>query len=111
MLSSTPSDSTTLGLWLNSQTSTHTRSGYRRDADRLMAFAGKPLNDIGLGDLQDFDQSLISDELAPVSRVRALAAVNSLFSFCCRTRYLPANPAEELTLPAYEQRLGGTDCR
>jgi hypothetical protein len=46
MLSS--SDSTTLTLWLNSQTSAHTRSCYRRDADRLLAHAGKPLNAIGL---------------------------------------------------------------
>src|SRR5690242_12421183 len=103
MLSS--SDSTTLTLWLNSQTSPHTRSCYRRDAERLLARVSKPLNVIGLGDLQDFSNSLIADGLAPVSRVRTLAAVKSLFSFCCRTRYLPFNPAAELALPAYEQRL------
>jgi integrase/recombinase XerD len=103
MLSS--SDSTTLDLWLNSQTSPHTRSCYRRDAERLLGYAAKPLNAIGLGDLQDFDQSLITAGLAPVSRGRTLAAVKSLFSFCCRTRYLPANPAAELALPPYEQRL------
>ena len=103
MLSS--SDSTALTLWLNSQTSPHARSCYRRDADRLLAHVGKPLNDIGLGDLQDFDQSLVKAGLAPVSRVRTLAAIKRLFSFCCRTRYLPANPATELVLPPYEQRL------
>jgi site-specific recombinase XerD len=103
MLSS--SDSTALTLWLNSQVSPHTRSCYRRYADRLLAHVGKSLNAIGLGDLQDFDESLIADGLAPVSRVRTLAAVKSLFSFCCRTRYLAANPATELTLPPYEQRL------
>jgi len=103
MLSS--SDSTTLALWLNSQTSPHTRSCYRRDADRLLAHVSKPLSDIGLGDLQDFSESLIAAGLAPVSRVCTLAAVKSLFGFCCRTRHLPANPAAELTLPVYEQRL------
>src|SRR4051812_1619003 len=103
MLSS--SDSTALTLWLNSQTSPHTRSCYRRHAERLLAFAGKPLAGIGLGDLQDFDESLIADGLAPVSRVRTLAAVKSLFGFCGRTQYLPVNPAAELALPAYEQRL------
>ena len=107
MLSS--SDSTTLTLWLNSQTSPHTRSCYRRDADRLLAHVGKPLNDIGLGDLQAFSESLIAAGLAPVSRVRTLAAVKSLFSFCCRTRYLRAIRQRSLALPAYEQRLGGTD--
>src|ERR1039457_2994758 len=93
MLSS--SDSTALNLWLNSQTSPHTRSCYRRDAERLLGYAGKPLNAIGLGYLQDFDQSLVKDGLAPVSRVRTLAAVKSLFSFCCRTRYLPMIAEED----------------
>src|SRR5471030_979453 len=103
MLSS--SDSITLTLWLNSQTSPHTRSCYRRDAERLLAHVDKPLNAIGLCDLQYFDESLIADGLAPISRVRTLAAIKSLFSFCCRTRYLPTNPAAELALPAYEQHL------
>src|SRR5690349_7046658 len=53
MLSSTPSDSTTLLLWLNSQTSSHTRSCYRRDAERLLVFTGKSLSAIELGDLQE----------------------------------------------------------
>ena len=43
--------------------------------------------------------------LAPVSRLRTLAAVRSLFGFCQRMRYLLANPAAELALPAYESRL------
>ena len=103
MLSS--SDSTTLTLWLNSQASSHTRSCYRRDADRLLAHVGKPLSDIGLGDLQDFSQSLIDAGLAPVSRVRTLAAVKSLFGFCQRIQYVRVNPAAELALPAYEKRL------
>lgn len=95
MLSSTPCDSTTLTLWLNRQTSPHTRSCYRRDADRLLAHVGKPLGDIGLGDLQEFDESLIADGLAPVSRVRTLTAVKSLFSIL-----LP------YSLPAGESRRG-----
>ena len=105
MLSSTPCDSSTLTLWLNSQASPHTRSCYRRDAERLLAFTGKSLAQIGLGDLQDFDHSLVKNGLAPISRVRMLAAVKSLFSFCCRVRYLATNPAAELVLPPYEQRL------
>ena len=100
-----PSDSTILKLWLNSQTSPHTRSCYRRDADRLLAHVSKPLNDIDLGDLQDFAESLVEAGLAPVSRLRTLAAVKSLFGFCCRMKYLAANPASELALPAYESRL------
>jgi integrase/recombinase XerD len=99
------SDSTILKLWLNSQASPHTRSCYRRDANRLLTHAKKPLKTIGLGDLQDFAESLVAAGLAPVSRLRTLAAVRSLFGFCQRMRYLPANPAQELALPAYESRL------
>jgi site-specific recombinase XerD len=100
-----PSDSTILKLWLNSQNSPHTRSCYRRDADRLLAHVKKPLKAIDLGDLQDFAESLVEAGLAPVSRLRTLAAVKSLFGFCCRIQYLPANTAQELALPAYESRL------
>jgi site-specific recombinase XerD len=37
--------------------------------------------------------------------VRTLAAIKSLFGFCIRMRYLAVSPAEELALPAYEDRL------
>jgi integrase/recombinase XerD len=92
-------------LWLNSQTSPHTRSFYQRDAARLLAHAGKSPKAIGLGDLQNFDASLIASGLSPASRVRTPAAIRSLFSFRCRTRYFTSNPASELSLPPYEKRL------
>ena len=50
-----------------------------------------------------FAQSLIQAGLAPISRVRTLAAVKSLFGFC--QRQVSANPATELALPSYEHRL------
>jgi integrase/recombinase XerD len=37
--------------------------------------------------------------------VRTLAAIKSLFGFCCRMRYVSTNPAAELALPSYEKRL------
>ena len=98
-------DAKIIGLWLERQASPLTQSCYRRDSKRLLAFVRKPLNQIELADIQGFSQSLITDGLAPVSRVRTLAATKSLFGFCQRTRYLPANPAEELLLPSYENRL------
>jgi integrase/recombinase XerD len=99
------SDSQILKLWLESQVSPHTRGCYRRDAARLVAHVGKPLIRITLGDLQSFAQSLINSGLAPISRARILAATKSLFDFCNRMRYVPANPASELALPCYENRL------
>ena len=103
MLSS--KDSQIISLWLERQPSPHTRGCYRRDSAKLLEHSGKPLSHITLGDLQNFAQSSIGSGLAPISRVRTLAAVKSLFGFCHRQRYLPLNPAAELTLPSYEHRL------
>ena len=103
MLSS--SDSMILKQWIASQSSPHTRSCYERDANRLLAHVGKPLRRVGLGDLQGFDDALVATGMAPASRVRTLAAVKSLFGFCCRMRYLRVNPATELRLRVYEKRL------
>ena len=55
--------------------------------------------------LQGFAATLVDSGLAPISRLRSIAAVRSLFGFCYRTGYLTANPAAELPLPAYENRL------
>jgi integrase/recombinase XerD len=98
-------DSKIIDEWLASHPSPCTKSCYRRDTARLLAHVGKPLNRIALGDLQSFAQSLIDAGLAPVSRARMLAAAKSLFGFCQRMHYLAANPASELTLPRYENRL------
>jgi len=98
-------ESMILKQWLVSQASPHTRSCYERDANRLLAHVGKPLSRVALRDLQGFDNALEATGLAPVSRVRTLAAVKSLFGFCCRMRYLKVNPAAELGLPVYENRL------
>ena len=65
----------------------------------------KPLAASRLGDLQSFAQSLDDDGLAPISRARTIAAIKILFGFCHRMRYLAANPAAELVLPRYENRL------
>ena len=98
-------DSQIIGLWLQSQASPHTRGCYGRDFGRLLEHVRKPLSRISLGDLQGFAQALIDDGLAPISRARTIAAIKSLFGFCHRMRYLPINPAAELALPRYENRL------
>src|SRR5579872_773620 len=98
-------DSDIIGLWLQSQASPLTQSCYRRDVDRLLAHARKPLKQIGLRELQSFAQSLAAAGLAPISRARTLAAVKSLFGFCQRMRFMALNPAAELPLPRYEVLL------
>src|SRR5262245_31722741 len=92
-------------LWLARQASPHTRACYRRDADCVIEELRKPLKQIGLADLQRFANTLADSGLAPISQLRTIAAVRSLFGFCRRVGYLPQNPAAELPLPAYENRL------
>ena len=55
--------------------------------------------------MEIFAQWLVDRGLAPISRVRTIAAIKSLFSFCSRTRYIPLNPALELAFSTYEKRL------
>src|SRR5437763_7230912 len=98
-------DAQIIKLWVENQPSPHTRWCYRHDSEQLLNHAKKPLSRITLAELQDFAQTLTNSGLAPISRVRTLAAVKSLFGFCVRMRYLAVNPAAELALPAYENRL------
>ena len=65
----------------------------------------KPLNQVRLGDLLSFAQSLSEAGLAPISRVRTLAAVKSLFGFCRRMGCIESDLAIALPLPRYEGRL------
>ena len=77
-------DAEMIGLGLNRQVSPHTRRCYQRDAQRLVGFVRKPLATVTLGDLQGFAQSLIDAGLAPVSRLRTIAAIRSLFVFLAK---------------------------
>jgi len=98
-------DNQMIKQWLECHPSALTRNCYRRDASRLLAHAGKPLNRIGLGDLQSFIQSLAAAGLAPISRARTIAAIKSLYGFCARMSYVTTNPTIELPLPRYDNSL------
>jgi integrase/recombinase XerD len=100
-----PKDGKIIEIWLDRHPNPRTRYCYELDSTRLLKHAGKPLARITVHDLQRFAQSLIDRGLAPISRARTIAATKSLFAFCQRTRHLSANPAQELALPAYENRL------
>lgn len=98
-------DAQIIKLWVENHPNPNTRYCYHFDSERLLNCVKKPLSRITLADLQAFAESLIDLGLAPVSRVRVLAAIKSLFGFCYRMRYIPANRAAELVLPRYENRL------
>src|SRR5215472_17413089 len=98
-------DAKIIGLWVEKYPNPHTQYCYRLDSERLLKHAKKPLRGITLADLQALAGSLIAAGLAPVSRVRVLAAVKSLFGFAFRMRHIPFNPAAELALPRYQMCL------
>ncbi len=75
-------DAKIIKLWVGNQPSSHTRWCYRHDSEQLLNHAKKPLSRITLADLQSFAQALTARGLAPISHVRTLAAVKSLFGFC-----------------------------
>lgn len=80
-------DVTLLGLWLHGR-SPHTIRAYRRDLARFVAFVGKPLGAVTLGDLQAFADTLSG---ADSSRGRVLASVKSLLSFAAKLGAIPFN--------------------
>jgi integrase/recombinase XerD len=95
-------DSRLIALWLHGR-GPHTQRAYRADVRRLLALVGKPLEQVTLGDLQDFDDSL--QNLAPASRARILSAAKSLLSFGHRLGYLPFDVGRPIKLPGQKNRL------
>ena len=110
-MSCTYTDNQIVERWLDCQPSPLTRSRYARDVRRLRAHTHKPHNQISLGDLLSFAQSLSEASLAPISRARTLAAVKNLFGFCRWMAYIESDPAIALPLPRYEKTRGKDDRR
>ena len=95
-------DGQVVAMWLHGR-SPHTQRAYSRDATRFLAFAGKPLRQVTLADVQAFADSLAG--LAPASRARALAAVKSLLAFAHRIGYLPFDVGAPVRLPGRKDTL------
>jgi integrase/recombinase XerD len=99
-------DAQLLELWLFGR-SPHTRRAYRREAARFLAFAGRPLREVTLGDVQAFATALAAEAaaLTPASQARALAAVKSLLAFGHRLGYLPFDVGGAVRLPRLRSAL------
>jgi integrase/recombinase XerD len=95
-------DDTLIRLWLHGR-SPHTQRAYAKDTRRFLAFVGKPLGAVTLGDLQAFADSLT--DLAPSSQGQALASIKSLFSFGHRVGYLTFDVGKAVRLPAKKETL------
>lgn len=96
------SDDQAVGLWLHGR-GPHTQRAYRSDVGRFLAFTGKPLPQVTLGDVQDFADSLLG--LSPASRARTLSAVKSLLAFCHQLGYLTFDVGRPVRLPAIRGTL------
>jgi site-specific recombinase XerD len=70
-------DAQLVDLWVRRHESPNTRRNYRRQAERFMAWIGKPLVTVRLGDLQGYLQTL--EGQASATRA-ATAALKSLFT-------------------------------
>ena len=95
-------DAQVIDLWLHGRP-LHTQRAYRADARALLAFAGKPLPQLTLADLQAYADS-IADQ-ADSSKARRLAVVKSLLRFAHQMGYLPVDVGRPLRLPRRSERL------
>jgi integrase/recombinase XerD len=91
-----------IALWLHGRPAS-TQADYGREIQRFLAFVGKSLRSVTLGDVQAFADSL--SEKAPSSRARILSSLKSLFAFGYRLGYLPFDVGRPLRLPARKSTL------
>jgi site-specific recombinase XerD len=88
-------DELLIRAWLHGRP-VNTVVAYRNDSSRFLAYAGKPLAEIVLADLQAWDTSLVSDR--PSSRMRRLAAAKSLLAFAHGLGAIPIDAGKALRL-------------
>jgi integrase/recombinase XerD len=88
--------------WLYGK-SPHTQEAYARDISRFMAFVGKPIRTITLGDVQRYASSL--GEYSASSQGRMLASIKSLLSFATKVGYCPFNVGAMIDLPKPDSAL------
>lgn len=82
------SDEECIALWLNGA-SPSTQIAYKRDVAKFRTAVPKPLKQIKVSDIQQYQDGLSG---AINSRTRAMNALRSLFRFACDLRYVSFNP-------------------
>jgi len=95
------SEAQLLALWLHGRPATTARA-YRREAARFLAFVGRPLRQVTLGDVQAFADSVTGK---PATHARAVNAVKSLCGFAHKIGYLPFDAARPVRLPRRRNEL------
>ena len=83
-------DAALIDLWLAGRPLT-TAAAYRKDAVRFLAFTGKPLADVTVGDIHAYAAHLAGQDIRPASQRRPIAAIKSLLAFGVQVGYLYYN--------------------
>jgi integrase/recombinase XerD len=94
-------DEECIRLWLYGA-SARTISAYEGDIEQFRNHVQKPLNHVGLSDIQSYLESLVT---APATKARALAAVKSLVSFAVKIGYMSTNVAQLVRQPKVPNNL------
>ncbi len=102
IVSQAGNDAQVVALWIHGR-SQHTQRVYKKNAERFLIFAGKPLAHVSLEDIQTFADSLIG--IAQSSRAQVLAAVKSLLTFAHRIGYSAFNVGAAVQLPKVKNTL------
>lgn len=97
------SDDHLVAMWVERSSSEQTRRKYRAEAARLMAFVGKPLPLVRIGDLQAYLASL--EGKASATRANATATIKSLFSFAQEVGYVRYNVGKAVKAPPVKNTL------
>jgi site-specific recombinase XerD len=88
-------DEMMLRMWLHNRPH-NTASAYRTDAVAFLRHVGKPLAQVTLEDLQNWDEAMRQRGHAPSSRARRLTVVRNLLKFVHGLGYIQSNPATML---------------
>ena len=94
-------DQQLIALWLHGRPATSQRA-YLADVEKCLAYVGKPLGAITLGDLQGFADSLTGKDN---TRKRTISSIKSLFTFGQKLGYLQFNVAAALKAPKPKNTL------
>ncbi|HEY9858362.1 MAG TPA: tyrosine-type recombinase/integrase [Candidatus Obscuribacterales bacterium] len=97
-------DEQLISLWLHGR-SPCTIDYYRRSAHRFLLFVGKPLKEVKLLDVQEYDTHLVDRQLANSTRATILRALKSLFTFAQKLGYLQYNTGAPLRTPKAHDAL------
>jgi len=97
------SDEQMIAIWINRSGSPRTRRNYLTWAARFLAFTGKTLSQVTVGDLQAFGQSIT--DRAPASQALAISSIKSLLTTAYELGFIRFNPGKAIKAPAVKRTL------